>query len=99
MNGLNCGTPSSIAWPYLRDGLDAAIAVTDADAQDAVAALSSAGVSAGPSGAAGLAGLRAALTGAGAAARRRALGLGLGLDAGNGAVVVCLSTEGPLAAG
>jgi len=33
MNGLNCGTPSSIAWPYLRDGLDAAIAVTDADAR------------------------------------------------------------------
>ena len=94
MNGLNCGTPSSIAWPYLRDGLDAAIAVTDADAREAVAALSSAGVSAGPSGAAGLAGLRAALTGAGAAARRR----DLGLDAGPAPVVVCLSTEGPLSA-
>ena len=80
MNGLNCGTPSTIAWPYLRDGLDAAIAVTDADARDAVAALSSAGVSAGPSGAAGLAGLRAALTGAGAAARRRDLGLGREAD-------------------
>jgi diaminopropionate ammonia-lyase len=98
MNGLNCGTPSSIAWPYLRDGLDAAIAVTDADARDAVAALSSAGVSAGPSGAAGLAGLRAALTGAGAASRRRDLGLGPGLDADGEAVVVCLSTEGPLSA-
>jgi diaminopropionate ammonia-lyase len=94
MNGLNCGTPSSIAWPYLRDGLDAAIAVTDADAREAIAALSSAGVSAGPSGAAGLAGLRAALTGAGAAARRR----DLGLDAGQAPVVVCLSTEGPLTA-
>ena len=47
MNGLNCGTPSSIAWPYLRGGLDAAIAVTDADAREAVAALSSAGVNAG----------------------------------------------------
>ena len=92
MNGLNCGTPSSIAWPYLRDGLDAAIAVTDADAREAVAALSAAGVAAGPSGAAGLAGLRAALTGAGAASRRR----DLGLDAGGPPVVVCLSTEGPL---
>ena len=92
MNGLNCGTPSSIAWPYLRDGLDAAIAVTDADAREAVAALSAAGVTAGPSGAAGLAGLRAALTGAGAASRRR----DLGLDAGRAPVVVCLSTEGPL---
>jgi diaminopropionate ammonia-lyase len=92
MNGLNCGTPSSIAWPYLRDGLDAAIAVTDSDAREAVAALSSAGVAAGPSGAAGLAGLRAALTGSGAAARRR----DLGLDAVGAPVVVCLSTEGPL---
>ena len=92
MNGLNCGTPSSIAWPYLRDGLDAAIAVSDADAREAVAALSAAGVTAGPSGAAGLAGLRAALTGAGAASRRR----DLGLDAGDAPVVVCLSTEGPL---
>jgi diaminopropionate ammonia-lyase len=94
MNGLNCGTPSSIAWPYLRGGLDAAIAVTDADAREAVAALSSAGVSAGPSGAAGFAGLRAALTGAGAASRRR----DLGLDAAPAPVVVCLSTEGPLTA-
>jgi diaminopropionate ammonia-lyase len=94
MNGLNCGTPSSIAWPYLRDGLDAAIAVTDADAREAVAALSSAGVSAGPSGVAGLAGLRAALIGAGAASRRR----DLGLEAGPAPVVVCLSTEGPLTA-
>jgi diaminopropionate ammonia-lyase len=92
MNGLNCGTPSSIAWPYLRDGLDAAIAVSDADARVAVAALSAAGVAAGPSGAAGLAGLRAALTGAGAASRRR----DLGLDAGGAPIVVCLSTEGPL---
>jgi diaminopropionate ammonia-lyase len=92
MNGLNCGTPSSIAWPYLRDGLDAAIAVTDSDAREAVAALSSAGVAAGPSGAAGLAGLRAALTGPGAAARRG----DLGLDAVGAPVVVCLSTEGPL---
>jgi diaminopropionate ammonia-lyase len=94
MNGLNCGTPSSIAWPYLRDGLDAAIAVTDADAREAVAALSSAGVTAGPSGAAGFAGLRAALTGAGASSRRR----DLGLDAEGPSVIVCLSTEGPLVA-
>ena len=94
MNGLNCGTPSSIAWPYLRDGLDAAIAVADADALEAVAALSSAGIAAGPSGAAGFAGLRAALTGAGSASRRRDLDLG----AGGPPVVVCLSTEGPLGA-
>ncbi|WP_443034864.1 pyridoxal-phosphate dependent enzyme [Streptomyces sp. BE133] len=27
MGGMICGSPSSIAWPYLRDGLNAAIAV------------------------------------------------------------------------
>jgi diaminopropionate ammonia-lyase len=98
MNGLNCGTPSAIAWPYLRGGLDAAIAVTDDQARAAIASLTAAGISAGPSGAAGLAGLRAALTGAGAAARRRDLGLDPG-PANRGAslpVVVCLCTEGPL---
>jgi hypothetical protein len=41
-----------------------------------------------------LAGLRAALTGAGASSRRR----DLGLDAGGPPLVVCLSTEGPLEA-
>jgi len=96
MNGLNCGTPSAIAWPYLRDGLDAAIAVTDADARAAVAALATAGVAAGPSGASGLAGLKAALAGQGADSRRRDLGLDPGDD--RSAVVVCLSTEGPLTA-
>src|SRR5690606_2480372 len=31
MKGLNCGTPSATAWPSLSGGLDAAVAVTDAD--------------------------------------------------------------------
>ena len=64
MAGLNCGTPSSLAWPCLQNGLDAAIAVTDAESARAAAALAAAGVNAGPCGAAPLAGLRAALTGA-----------------------------------
>jgi diaminopropionate ammonia-lyase len=93
MNGLNCGTPSSLAWPYLRGGLDAAIAVADAAAASAIAALAAAGITAGPSGAAALAALRAALTGNGALSRRR----GLGLDVpGDPPAVVCLCTEGPL---
>ncbi|MFE3185475.1 diaminopropionate ammonia-lyase [Streptomyces violascens] len=91
MAGLNCGTPSSIAWPYLRDGLDAAVAVTDPDAARAAARLAELGVSSGPCGAAALAGLRAALTGAGADERRTALGLG------PSSVVVLLSTEGTAA--
>jgi diaminopropionate ammonia-lyase len=93
MNGLNCGTPSSLAWPYLRGGLDAAIAVDDAAAASAIASLAAAGITAGPSGAAALAALRAALTGIGAPSRRRDLGLDV---PGNPPFAVCLCTEGPL---
>ncbi|MFJ9900003.1 diaminopropionate ammonia-lyase [Streptomyces sp. NPDC091280] len=88
MAGLNCGTPSSLAWPYLRGGLDAAVAVTDADSVRAADDLAAFGVSSGPCGAAALAGLRAALSGEGAEERRTALGLG------PTSVVVLLSTEG-----
>ncbi|MGW2419551.1 diaminopropionate ammonia-lyase [Streptomyces sp. NPDC001709] len=91
MAGLNCGTPSSLAWPYLRGGLDAAVAVPDSAADRAAARLAALGVSSGPCGAASLAGLRAALTGPGADERRRALGL----DATS--VVVLLNTEGAAA--
>ena len=85
MAGLNCGTVSSSAWPVLRAGCDAAVAVSDQDALRAVADLGRLGVSSGPSGAATLAGARAALTDPG---RRDALGLD------DDAVVVLLSTEG-----
>jgi diaminopropionate ammonia-lyase len=92
MAGLNCGTPSILAWPFLRDGLDAAIAVCDDAAARAVADLGDLGVSSGPSGAAALAGARAALTGPGSGTRRAGLGIGAG------SVVVLLSTEGRPAA-
>ncbi|MDT0465673.1 diaminopropionate ammonia-lyase [Streptomyces gibsoniae] len=91
MAGLNCGTPSSIAWPFLRDGLDAAVAVPDADSARAAAHLDALGVSSGYCGAAALAGLRAVLTGAGGDERRTALGLD------TTSVVVLLSTEGTAA--
>lgn len=87
MAGLNCGTLSADAWPYLRDGLDAAVAIVDADSTRAVTDLAALGVSSGPCGAATLGGLRVALTGAGAGERRAALGV----DASS--VVVLLSTE------
>jgi len=93
MNGLNCGTPSSLAWPYLRGGMDAAIAVDDAATAAAIASLATAEITAGPSGAAAFAALRVALTGDDAPSRRRDLGLGV---SGDPAVVVCLCTEGPL---
>jgi len=93
MAGLNCGTLSSLVWPYLRDGCDAAVAVPDEVAVRAVTDLAGAGVAAGASGAATLASVRAVLTGPGAAGRRDDLGLG------PGAVLVLLSTEGPGGAG
>lgn len=85
MAGLNCGTVSSLAWPVLRAGCDAAITVTDAEALSASDDLAALGVSSGPCGAATLAGVRAALSDP----SRRA-----DLDLPADAVVVLLSTEG-----
>ena len=88
MAGLNCGTPSSLAWPVLAAGLDAAIAVPDRAAVRAAADLARLGVQAGPCGAASLAGVRAALTGPDAGDRRD------GLAVTPSSVLVLLSTEG-----
>ena len=85
MAGLNCGTVSSSAWPVLRSGCDAAVAIGDDDAVRAVDDLAALGVSSGPCGAATLAGVRTALADPD---RRTDLALG------PGAVVVLLSTEG-----
>jgi len=57
MAGLNCGTPSSAAWPDLLAGIDAFVAVEDERARTAMRELAGAGIVAGESGAAGLAGL------------------------------------------
>lgn len=76
MAGLNCGTPSSLAWPYIVNGLDAAIAVSDDDDIRAAHDLADLGVPAGPCGGAGLAAARLALTGHGADERRHHLGIG-----------------------
>ncbi|RDW91823.1 hypothetical protein BP5796_01217 [Coleophoma crateriformis] len=58
MNGMNCGTVSSIAWPILQSGVDAALTISDSESHEAVQYLSSVGVSAGPCGAATLAALQ-----------------------------------------
>jgi diaminopropionate ammonia-lyase len=62
--------------------------VTDKMARRAMHDLAAAGIWAGPSGAASLAGTRAALTGPGSRRRRAEVG------AGRAATVVLLSTEG-----
>ena len=85
MSGLNCGTPSENAWPYLVSGLDAAITVSDTDAGRAVRDLQALDVDSGPCGAATLAGARKVL----GDAERRAV-----LDLGERAVVLLVSTEG-----
>ncbi|HEX8134193.1 MAG TPA: diaminopropionate ammonia-lyase [Actinomycetes bacterium] len=88
MAGLNCGTPSLSAWPALRDGLDAVVAVADERARQAMRDLAAAGIVAGETGAAALAGLAEATRGPDAAAARAALGLGAD------ASVLLLCTEG-----
>ena len=87
MAGLNCGTPSTTAWTAMRDGLDAAVAITEEACAAACGRLVEAGIDAGPCGAATLAGLHTLLAGADDRARRT-----LGLDERSTVVLLC--TEG-----
>jgi diaminopropionate ammonia-lyase len=59
MAGLNCGRPSPLAWPIVSRGIEAFAAVSDDRARQAVDLLARDGITAGESGAAGLAGLLA----------------------------------------
>ena len=85
MVGLNCGTVSTIAWPAIRDGLNAATAVSDEEAGAAMHRLNELGVAAGACGGASLAGVRMAL---GDSGRRTAL------QVGEENAVVLISTDG-----
>jgi diaminopropionate ammonia-lyase len=58
MAGLNCGTPSYLAWPDLASGLSGCVTVTDEQAGTAMEELEAAGVDSGACGAASLAALR-----------------------------------------
>ena len=90
MAGLNCGTVSSLAWPYILRGLDACVAVDDPEVADATRVLAQHGVHAGPCGAAALAALQA-IHDSGADQPRSTLGLT------PTSTVVLLVTEGPAA--
>ena len=85
MVGLNCGTVSTIAWPAIRDGLDAAIAVTDEEAAAAMRRLNELGIAAGACGGSSLAGVRVAL---GDSGHRTALAIG------DESALVLISTDG-----
>jgi diaminopropionate ammonia-lyase len=85
MAGLNCGTPSTVAWPLVHANTAAYLAIPDDRARQAMRALARYGVESGESGAAGLGGLFEA------AARPEARAA-LGLD--DRARVLLLNTEG-----
>jgi diaminopropionate ammonia-lyase len=63
MAGLNCGNVSPVAWPAVSRGVEVFVAIDDRAAEDAMRELAAVGVTAGETGAAGLAGLRALLDG------------------------------------
>lgn len=85
MAGLHCGTPSSVAWPAMQQGMDVFVAVPDERAVAAMRALADDGIVSGESGAAGVASLLALCEDPAARAR-------LALD--REAQVLALSTEG-----
>ncbi|MQA84007.1 MAG: diaminopropionate ammonia-lyase [Streptosporangiales bacterium] len=82
MAGLNAGTPSLVAWPYLSQGLDAVVAIEDDRAREGMRALARVGVVAGETGAAALGALIELIKG------------GEGFPIDPGARVLLLSTEG-----
>ena len=88
MAGLNCGTPSIVAWPELAARLDASIAIGDEHAREAMRLLAEVGVVAGESGAAGLGGLLDLLT----AVKLGRVRASLGVDPHTRALIFC--TEG-----
>jgi diaminopropionate ammonia-lyase len=88
MVGLNCGTPSLIAWPVLSRGVDLFVAIEDERAREAMRLLATEGIVSGESGASGLGGLLEVLTGPTAEESRRSLGVD-----GDSSVLV-ISTEG-----
>ncbi|MGH2683486.1 MAG: diaminopropionate ammonia-lyase [Actinomycetota bacterium] len=87
MAGLNCGTPSSVAWPEVSGGIDLFVAVEDERAFEAVRGMAEAGLVSGETGAAGLAGLLEVLS-----EEQREATAALGVDANTR--VLLISTEG-----
>jgi len=57
MAGLNCGTPSLVAWPTISGGIDLFIAVDDEPAREAMRHAARSNVVSGETGASGLGGL------------------------------------------
>ena len=92
LSGLNCGTPSLVAWPALRRGLSAVVAVDSDAASSGRAVTRRAGLSVGPCAEAVLAVTDWLLAGPDSAAHRTTLHLP------DAPVVLLLATDGPAAA-
>jgi diaminopropionate ammonia-lyase len=75
MAGLNCGTPSPVAWPLLSGGIDLFLAIEDERACQAMRQLAGVGVTSGETGASGLGGLLELMTGEHSAELKEKLGL------------------------
>jgi diaminopropionate ammonia-lyase len=85
MAGLNCATPSLVAWPMVSRGIDVYLAVDDARVPEAMRLLARDGIVAGETGAGGLAGMLRLVDGPGA---------GSAVKLGPATRVLLLCTEG-----
>lgn len=88
MAGLNCGTPSLVAWPLISTGIDLFVAIEDEWAKLGMRDLARIGLVAGETGAAGIGGLAALLTGPSS----QTVSSALGIDTSTRVLVIC--TEG-----
>jgi diaminopropionate ammonia-lyase len=89
MAGLNCGTPSAVAWPDVSGAYDLYVTIDDDRAMQAMHALANEGIAAGETGAAGVGALLEIFEGSSADDLRAHLGV----STGSNVLVVC--TEGP----
>ena len=88
MAGLNCGTPSLVAWPLISTGIDLFVAIEDEWAKLGMRDLARIGLVAGETGAAGIGGLAALLTDPSS----QMVSSTLGIDTSTRILVIC--TEG-----
>ncbi|MCP4152364.1 MAG: diaminopropionate ammonia-lyase [bacterium] len=88
MAGLNCGTPSPIAWSVIRDGMHLFLAVTDNYAVDGMREYFKEGVTSGESGASGMAALLALFRDKELTEAKEKLGLN------NNSRILLINTEG-----
>ncbi len=88
MAGLNCGVPSIVAWPILRDSADLFISIPDSYAKDAMRKYATEGIISGESGASGLAGLIALMKDKSLKNAKERIGIG------QNSKIILINTEG-----